>query len=327
MSGWTYFQLRAGVPMSVRSAQECPAKDEFAWTHARYQGQHVAGHIGGAEGVTVEEAFDLADDGRGLSASREALSQFGVPDIFRLKERDDDQGQQLHLVLAVVRKVSGEAATQLSECNGRHILLSRVRQNSSSLSRNFRVQGNRKVGRPSAPVQEPTGADSKNPDFIARRSSPEFAVNRILTASSTLRWPCYTVGALNVGGVTYSTVTTVTNQTARTITVDGGEWTYSTKATTLGGNITCTQSANGSTTVLQVSANVPLKAGWNFLKLHADGAASSDGSTVTINLNFVAADDRATTWSSASASPLGMNPLASSVKARLSSFRFGNLHF
>lgn len=137
----------------------------------------------------------------------------------------------------------------------------------------------------------------------------------------------YTVGALNVGGVTYSTVTTVTNQTARTITVDGGEWTYSTKATTLGGNITCTQSANGSTTVLQVSANVPLKAGWNFLKLHADGAASSDGSTVTINLNFAAADDRATTWSSASASPLGMNPLASSVKARLSSFRFGNLHF
>ena len=51
-------------------------------------------------------------------------------------------------------------------------------------------QGNRKVGRPSAPVQEPTGADSKNPEFIARRSSPEFAVNRILTASSTLRWPC-----------------------------------------------------------------------------------------------------------------------------------------
>ena len=51
------------------------------------------------------------------------------------------------------------------------------------------VQGYRKVERSSAPVQEPTGADSKNPDFIARRSSPEFAVNRILTASSTLRWP------------------------------------------------------------------------------------------------------------------------------------------
>ena len=51
-------------------------------------------------------------------------------------------------------------------------------------------QGYRKVGRPSAPVQEPTGADSKNPDFIVRRSSPEFAVNRISTASSTLRWPC-----------------------------------------------------------------------------------------------------------------------------------------
>ena len=51
------------------------------------------------------------------------------------------------------------------------------------------VQGYRKVERSSAPVQEPTGADSKNPDFIARRSSPEFAVNRILMASSTLRWP------------------------------------------------------------------------------------------------------------------------------------------
>ena len=28
------------------------------------------------------------------------------------------------------------------------------------------MQGYRKVGRPSAPVQEPTGAGSKNPDFI-----------------------------------------------------------------------------------------------------------------------------------------------------------------
>jgi len=122
-------------------------------------------------------------------------------------------------------------------------------------------------------------------------------------------------------------VTTSTNQTARTITVDGGEWIYSTKATTLGGSINCTGSANGVTEVLQVSFNAPLKVGWNFLKLHADGAASSDNSTLTINLSFTTADDQATTWVAASASPLSINPLAHAVTASLGSVHIGNLHF
>ena len=74
-----------------------------------------------------------------MSASREALSQFGVPDIFRLKEREDDEGEQLHLILAVVREVSGDAASQLSERKGRRVLFSRVRGDFSSLSRNCRV--------------------------------------------------------------------------------------------------------------------------------------------------------------------------------------------
>ena len=73
------------------------------------------------------------------------------------------------------------------------------------------AQGYRKVGRPSAPVQEPTGADSKNPDFIARRSSPEFAVNRILTALSTLRWPwveAFGVNSLPSKSVRYEAIHT-----------------------------------------------------------------------------------------------------------------------
>jgi hypothetical protein len=50
------------------------------------------------------------------------------------------------------------------------------------------------VGQPLAPVQEPTGVDTNNLDFIVRCSSPKFAVNRILTASSTLRWSCRRMG-------------------------------------------------------------------------------------------------------------------------------------
>ena len=76
-------------------------------------------------------------------------------------------------------------------------------------------QGYRKVGRPSAPVQEPTGADSKNPDFIARRSSPEFAVNRILTASSTLRWPCVSPDVWNHPHLTVFAVSTPPVQLVR----------------------------------------------------------------------------------------------------------------
>jgi len=137
----------------------------------------------------------------------------------------------------------------------------------------------------------------------------------------------YAISALNAGGVTYTNVTTTTNQTARTVTVDGGEWIYTTKATTLGGNLICTGSASGITEVLEVSFNAPLKAGWNFLKLHADGVASSDNATLTVNLNFATADDQATSWTSASASPLSVNPLARVVTASLGSVHIGNLHF
>ena len=52
------------------------------------------------------------------------------------------------------------------------------------------VQGYRKVERSLGPFQEPEEADTNNLDFIVSRSSPEYATNRISTASSTLRWPC-----------------------------------------------------------------------------------------------------------------------------------------
>ena len=118
--------------MGVRSAQERAVKDEFARTLVWEEDQHDAGDVSLAEWVTVEKALNTADDRRGLSASREALSQFSVPDVFCLKKCEDDQGKELHLVLAIVRKVSGEATSQLGQSNGRRVLFSRVRREFSS---------------------------------------------------------------------------------------------------------------------------------------------------------------------------------------------------
>ena len=49
------------------------------------------------------------------------------------------------------------------------------------------AQGYRKVREPLSLFPKSEGTDTNNLDFIVRRLSPEFAVNRILKASSTLR--------------------------------------------------------------------------------------------------------------------------------------------
>ena len=59
-----------------------------------------------------------------------------------------------------------------------------VRRKVSGASQRYR-----KVERSLGPFQEPEEADTNNLDFIVSRSSPEYATNRISTASSTLRWP------------------------------------------------------------------------------------------------------------------------------------------
>ena len=92
---------------------------------------------------------------------------------------------------AVLSVVDGQDARVLREDEDILDAFERLR-----FRQRFAPQGYRKVGRPSAPVQESPGADSKNPDFIVRRFSPEFAVNRIWTASSTLRWPWLRPGSV-----------------------------------------------------------------------------------------------------------------------------------
>ncbi|WP_230288693.1 hypothetical protein [Deinococcus sp. 14RED07] len=96
--------------MGVRSAQERPVEDEFAWLRGRKERQDDAGDVGRLDGMPVKEAFHTADDGGVVRASREARGEFGMPDIFAPKECEDHEGKQLDLVLAELREVRGEAA-------------------------------------------------------------------------------------------------------------------------------------------------------------------------------------------------------------------------
>ncbi|WP_189090779.1 hypothetical protein [Deinococcus ruber] len=82
--------------------------------------------------MMIEAAFNAADDRRRLSASREALSQFNMPDVSRLQNSNDDQKEQRHLALTVVREVGVEGMRQLIQDSGRRVLLSRGRHEFSS---------------------------------------------------------------------------------------------------------------------------------------------------------------------------------------------------
>jgi hypothetical protein len=140
----------------------------------------------------------------------------------------------------------------------------------------------------------------------------------------------YSFGTLTANGQSYSSVSSSSNTATRTFTLDGTLWIYTSKATTLGGSLSCPpETQNGVTATARISANATLTPGWNVLKLHADSVVGADGTSVTTTVSFSTATDgnRATSWTSASASPLSVDPLAGALTARLNSFRFGPLHF
>ncbi|WP_084046120.1 hypothetical protein [Deinococcus hopiensis] len=73
--------------------------------------------------MTIKDPFHTADHGTGLRASLEALCG---PDVFGLKEGQDHQRQQFHLVLAQLREGRREAAGQFGEDIRRRALFSRA---------------------------------------------------------------------------------------------------------------------------------------------------------------------------------------------------------
>ncbi|UQN09242.1 hypothetical protein [Deinococcus sp. QL22] len=89
--------------------------DKFSLPGIRKQPQHDSGKISRAQRMAVEKPLNSANDRRRLSASREALSQFRMPDVLGLKKCEDDQGEQFHLVFAVLRKMSTKAARQMGQ--------------------------------------------------------------------------------------------------------------------------------------------------------------------------------------------------------------------
>ncbi len=142
----------------------------------------------------------------------------------------------------------------------------------------------------------------------------------------------FTISTLTIQGGIYSNSLIEINSAAGTSTIDGGEWLYSTKADTLSGSIRCIRQLYGYTDAVNVTVNAPLKAGWNYLKVHAMGTYSGPGSAIneTINLNFVTVDDQPSLW--APAMPIttiaqSVNPLAQRVEAELHTVRFGNIRF
>ncbi|WP_230286140.1 hypothetical protein [Deinococcus sp. 12RED42] len=125
--------------MGVRSAQECPVEDEFAWLRGGKKRQDDPGDVGWLDGMPVKEAFHTADDEGSVRASGEARGEFGMPDVLALEECEHYEGKQLDLILAELREVRGEEAGQLGQDIGRRVLFSRVSRTFSSPSGNYRV--------------------------------------------------------------------------------------------------------------------------------------------------------------------------------------------
>ncbi|MFB9993878.1 hypothetical protein ACFFLM_18135 [Deinococcus oregonensis] len=89
--------------------------DQFPLPGIRKQLQHNSDEISWTEGMAVEEPLNSANDRRRPCASREALSELCMPDVLGLKECQDDERKQLHLVFAVLREMSTKAARQMSQ--------------------------------------------------------------------------------------------------------------------------------------------------------------------------------------------------------------------
>ncbi|WP_040381801.1 hypothetical protein, partial [Deinococcus aquatilis] len=66
-------------------------------------------------GMAVEKPLNSANDRRRPCASRETLSQLPMPDVLGLKECQDNERKQFHLVFAVLREMSTKAARQMGQ--------------------------------------------------------------------------------------------------------------------------------------------------------------------------------------------------------------------
>ncbi|WP_233218888.1 hypothetical protein, partial [Deinococcus arcticus] len=100
--------------------------DELARPRLWEQRQDDTSYIGGTQWMAIKKTIYAANHRVGLRASREARRECSVPNIFGLKQREHHQRQQLHLVLAELGEVRGEAAGQFGQDIGRRTLFSRV---------------------------------------------------------------------------------------------------------------------------------------------------------------------------------------------------------
>lgn len=82
--------------------------------------------------MLVKEALDLANDGSRLSVAGATLSEGCVANVFGSDQRQDEQGEQFHLIFSVGGEVRNEAKTQRFQGSGRRALFSRTGRRISS---------------------------------------------------------------------------------------------------------------------------------------------------------------------------------------------------
>ncbi|WP_175607438.1 hypothetical protein [Deinococcus marmoris] len=82
--------------------------------------------------MLVKEALDLADERSRLSVARATLGECSVANIFSPDQRQDEQGEQFHLIFAGGGEVRNEAETQRFQGSGRRALFSRTGRRISS---------------------------------------------------------------------------------------------------------------------------------------------------------------------------------------------------
>jgi len=110
--------------------------------------------------------------------------------------------------------------------------------------------------------------------------------------NSTPGAQAYSFSTLSANGLPLESVQG--SQSSTSLVIHGKLWIYETKANTLGGSLTCTQTSNNQTETITFTASAALQAGWNVLALDASGAVS--GSTVTLNIALTGLDDAPSVW-------------------------------
>lgn len=110
-------------------------KDELTWARIRQQEQHQPCDIGRAQWMLVEKAFQAANHRIGLSIAWKPRRESGVAHVLGLEERKDDESEEFDLIFPVLRKVRREATRQSLQSGRGRALLSRVRQDFSSLQK------------------------------------------------------------------------------------------------------------------------------------------------------------------------------------------------